>query len=171
MNFHHYLSGGDLRSIGRSGELLKIIKTQEDFDNLFAYLRSSDRILAMRAADVIEKLSASKPQFLDSHADDILELASLDIGKEIKWHIAQIIPRVKIDEIQKAKIREILLGWAKNMKESKIVRANSLQSLYELSKDDNDLSVQFNKVIKQIKQENIPSLNARIKQMMLTGNN
>jgi len=165
MNFHIYLSGGDLRSIGKSGELVKLIRTQKDFDSLFAYLRNSDRIIAMRAADVIEKLSASKPQFLVSHADEILELASLNKEKEIKWHIAQIIPRIKIDKRQKRKATEILFRWAKNIEESKIVRANSLQSLFELCKDDIDLFGQLKKTFEVIKQENIPSLNARIKQL------
>jgi hypothetical protein len=53
------LTGGDLRSIGRSNEIVSSIKNQKEFDILFELLFSSDRILVMRAADAIEKVTKS----------------------------------------------------------------------------------------------------------------
>ena len=49
------LSGGDLRSIGKSNSLVQTIRTQADFDELFNLLFHSNRVVVMRAADSIEK--------------------------------------------------------------------------------------------------------------------
>jgi hypothetical protein len=166
MNFYSYLSGKDLRSIGKSSELIKVVTTQNDFDNLFSYLRSSERIIAMRAADVIEKITANKPEFLFPYSKEIIELAQLNCEKEFKWHIAQIISRLKLNSRQKTKVSNILFNWVENSNESKFVRVNSLQSLFEICKGDDKLIEKFSEVIEQLKKEKIPSLTARINKLM-----
>jgi len=44
-NLLTYLKGGDLRSIVNANEVLLLIKTQADFDELFQYLFSNDRLI------------------------------------------------------------------------------------------------------------------------------
>ena len=56
-----------------------------------------------------------------------------------------------------------LTEWVLNTDESKIVRVNSLQSLYELTKDDEELREKFSEVIQNLNEENVPSIKARIK--------
>ena len=66
-NIQSYLSGGDLRSTSHVDELLPFIKTQRDFDELFQFLLSEDRLLAMRAIDAVEKITLREPDFLQKH--------------------------------------------------------------------------------------------------------
>jgi CRISPR/Cas system-associated protein Csm6 len=54
-----HLKGGDLRSIGKVETIVKTIKTQYDFDNLFKGLFNNDRLVIMRTADAIEKNNLS----------------------------------------------------------------------------------------------------------------
>jgi hypothetical protein len=54
------LIGGDLRSIGDSSKIIKLINNQNDFDLLFGFINSDDRLIVMRAADVIEKITRNK---------------------------------------------------------------------------------------------------------------
>ena len=49
--------------------------------------------------------------------------------------------------------------------ESKIVRVNSLQALYDLSKRHVDLEKDWNLIINEIEKEDIPSLKARIRKL------
>ena len=70
-----YLSGGDLRSIGMSNSVIPKIKTQQDFDELFRCLHHQDRIVVMRAADCIEKISATNPTYLTKYKKEIFDLS------------------------------------------------------------------------------------------------
>lgn len=54
--FEHLLSGGDFRSIGHSNQIVSQVKTQEDFDALFAGFFIPERLIVMRVADATEKL-------------------------------------------------------------------------------------------------------------------
>lgn len=56
-NLITYLQGGDLRSIANVDRLLPLIKDQNDFDELFRHLYSDDRLIIMRTADAIEKIT------------------------------------------------------------------------------------------------------------------
>lgn len=56
-NKKKYLQGGDLRSIADVDQLIPLIKTQKTFDELFSCLESEDRLIVMRAADAIEKIT------------------------------------------------------------------------------------------------------------------
>jgi hypothetical protein len=55
---------------------------------------------------------------------------------EFKWHIAQILGRLKYTENEMEMVLKKLTEWILNTNESKIVRVNALQSLYDLSKND-----------------------------------
>ena len=121
MDYYSYLSGGDLRSIGESGKLINEIKTQSDFDQLFNFLHSKERLIAMRAADVIEKVTKINHEFLKSHVVDILNLAEQNVEKELKWHLAEMIPRLKLDIYEKKRACDLLFKWLNDSTESKIV--------------------------------------------------
>lgn len=157
-----YLSGGDLRSIARADQLLPSIKDQKDFDELFNALFSDDRLLIMRAADTIEKITINRPELLTKQKSEIVQFLHTAKDKEFKWHLAQMVSRLLLEEDELSRVWAVLYNWAKNEKESKIVRVNSLQALYDLSQKHIDLKKYFEQLAQQIKKENIPSLNARI---------
>ena len=57
--------------------------------------------------------------------------------------------------------------WISDKNESKIVRVNSLQSLYEITRSNNEYQNEFLKIVGTIREENISSINARIKKLGL----
>ena len=60
---------------------------------------------------------------------------------------------------------DLLTKWATNRKESKIVRVNSIQGLFNLLQQNHELSQDFDLILSEIVKEKIPSLNARIKKL------
>jgi hypothetical protein len=60
---------------------------------------------------------------------------------------------------------DLLTNWATDKNESKIVRVNSIQGLFKLSKQNHELSHDFDLTLSKIKREKLPSLNARIKKL------
>lgn len=101
------LKGGDLRSIGDVKTLLPEIISQQKFDELFEDLFSVDRSIVMRSADAIEKVTVSHPEYLKSHKKELLGLLNTAKHIELKWHLAQLVPRlmrqVKLSEDEQGK--------------------------------------------------------------------
>ena len=163
MRFEKILKGGDLRSIGKTREVVAMVNDQQSFDELYQLLFHPDRKIVMRAADAIEKITVNHPEYLYAHKNQILPLLTSAGNIELKWHLAQLIPRLSLTRPEANKAVRVLFSWASDPKESRIVRANALQSLDEIISNFIDHKKEFLELIATIKKENIPSLNARIK--------
>ncbi|MCW4023250.1 MAG: hypothetical protein NWF02_08850 [Candidatus Bathyarchaeota archaeon] len=126
--FRKKLSGGDLRSIGKSNEVV-----QEVFDNpeLFAVVfqgtLSEDPLIRMRSADVIEKVSTEHPEYLQPFKTRLINEVSKVEQKEVQWHVAQMFAYIEVTEEERNKIIEILQQYAQS-NESKLVVTFSLQT-------------------------------------------
>ena len=157
------LKGGDLRSIGQSNKIVSSFDDQESFDELFQQLFHSDRKVVMRSAEAIEKITRKNPGLLKLHKASILKLIETAKHIELKWHLALIASRLEMTNKEFGTVWQILTDWANNKKESKIVRVNSMQGLFNLLQTKQECKQDFNLTISQIEKENIPSINARIR--------
>ena len=167
MDLKDKLGGGDLRSIGEANNVVDEIGSQDEFDALFNCLHEKERLIVMRAADAIEKITLSHPEYLSRHKEEIINFCLSEINIEFKWHLALLLARLTLSATERDRVFEILKKWLLNQKESKIVRANALQSLYQLSRQDETLKKEFSLIVGAVEKENIPSLNARIRKIKL----
>jgi len=127
------LAGGDFRSIGKSNEVVKaVLLNPRLFDSVFSGLLEDDPLVRMRAADALEKISKQKPEWLQKFKKTILGRIALIKQQEVQWHVAQIIPRLKLSESDLIKVRKILDTYLKTTS-SNIVRLMSLQALADLA--------------------------------------
>lgn len=163
--FTHDLLGTDLRSLGKSNEVLKSITDQESFDELFELIFHHERLLVMRAVDTVEKITLIHSSYLQPHKTQLLSILKSADHKELKWHIAQLITRVKLSKKELVVVWHTLTYWALNKNESKIVRVNSLQGLFDLSRQYPQLKENFIKVMLTMEREIIPSIQARVRKL------
>lgn len=161
--FEKLLSGGDLRSIGNSNSVVSKIENQSDFDELFTLLFHADRLIVMRAADAIEKITLTNPQLLNLHKDEIFQLCRTVRNKELQWHLAQLLPRLHITGKEIDSVWNTLSTWAKDKANSKIVRVNALQGLFDITTSEPKFYSDFRQILIELQKENIPSINARIR--------
>ncbi len=159
------LKGGDLRSIGKSNDVAAMVTSQEEFDQLFVCMKESDRIITMRAADAIEKISSRHPGYLQKYKPELLDLCEKVKDIELKWHLALLVSRLELNQHELEKAWNLLSIWAIDNKESKIVRVNSIQGLFNLLSLNPELISQLKLILTQIEKENIASLNARIRKI------
>jgi hypothetical protein len=164
-NFEEILKEGDLRTTGKSNEVVSVVNSQKTFDELFRLLFHTDRKIVMRAADAIEKITLHNPEFLAAHKNEILQLCSEAENIELKWHLALLVSRLKLTKQELEKVWQILSAWATDKTESKIVRVNSLQGLFELLAQSKQLNEDFQFTLSKVEIENISSLNARIRKI------
>lgn len=160
-----FLQGKDLRSTGNVDELIALIQSQEGFNELFSFLNSSDRIVVMRTADAMEKISRAHPEFLQPHKNALVDFLESACDKEFKWHLAQMVSRLNLSADELGRVWNKLSIWATDRKESRIVRVHSLQSLCDLMSRDKNLEQDFELTLKQVSTENIPSIIARTKKL------
>lgn len=163
--YQDILKGGDLRSIGDANKIVQLVKNQNEFDELFIGLTDADRKVVMRTADAIEKITIDNSDYLQKHKNQLLQFCKTATYIELKWHLALLISRVSLTEKELGHIWQILTNWAKDKHESKIVRVNSIQGLFNLLKQQPELIQDFNLTLVTVEKEKIPSINARIKKI------
>lgn len=161
-----FLEGGDLRSIADVDQLVPLIQSQSDFDLLFRYLFSGDRLITMRAIDAVEKITSGNSSYLGKHKERLIDFLETASDKEFKWHLALLVSRIDLNQRELGRVWKKLSDWAKDKSESKIVRVNSLQSLFDLSQKHDHLKSNLALIIGEVCKENIPSINARIKKLV-----
>lgn len=163
--FTDQLKGGDLRSIGKSNTIVKQIDNQLTFDELFACIFNSERIIAMRGIDAVEKVTVSHPEYLAPHKKSLLNILHSAENKEIKWHLALLVSRLNLTKSEMGKVWQTLSNWSLDKKESKIVRVNSIQGLFDLLNQYPVLQNDFDNIIQELSNQNIPAVTARIKKL------
>ncbi len=95
-NLKEKLGGGDLRSIGNANLVAGEIKNQNEFDALYQHLHDNERLVVMRAADAIEKITLVHSEYLNPHKSDIIKLGSSATDIELKWHLALLLSRLSL---------------------------------------------------------------------------
>ena len=164
-SFTSMLLGKDLRTIKQNSEVIMAVTDQNSFDELFALVFHHERPLVMKAVDAVEKITAKHPDFLKPHKAQLMQTMKSADHKELKWHIAQLVPRVELSENELLEVRHILVYWALNKNESKIVRVNALQGLSDLSIKYPDVKKDLATVMSEMEHEVIPSIQARVRKL------
>ncbi len=162
-SYENMLAGGDLKSLGKTNAVIKSIKNQSQFDELFQCLHNPNPVIAMRAADAVEKITITNTDFLSKHKKELFQLCSQVKQKEVQWHLALLLPRLQLIKNEFEKAWHLLTTWAKDKTNSRIVRVHSIQGLFELLPHQKELLQDFILTLMQMEVERIPSIDARIR--------
>ena len=163
--FLPFLETGDLRSIARANQAAERVQNQADFDELMACLSDGRRLVVMRAADAVEKVTRMQPHYLQPHRKTLLALRNTATDKELIWHLAQLLPRLKLTGKERQQTWQALHGWAINRAQSRIVRVNALQGLTDLALQYPAFRPELHLLFGFLEQERVPSLSARIRKL------
>jgi hypothetical protein len=161
--FAKLLTGKDLRRLRNNKKVVDAVHDQRGFDELFELIFDQDRSVVMRAVDAVEKITVRDPKYLIPHRAQLLNVFMSADHKELKWHIAQLIPRIDLSKKELRDVSRVLAYWAGDENESRLVRVNSLQGLYDLSLNRPELKENFLTTMKLMEREAIPSIQARIR--------
>ena len=159
------LQGGDRRSIGRADEVVEeVLKDPSLLGAMFRGLLGDDPVLRLRCADVAEKVTAVHPEYLQEYKAALLQQVARIEQQEVRWHVAQMLPRLHLDAEERAEAVRVLIGYLSD--KSSIVRTFSLQALADLAGDD---AVLRPKVIEQLQQHierGSPAVKARGRKLL-----
>ncbi len=159
------LKGGDLRSIGGSGDAVRaVLKNPALFSDLMAGLLDSDRLVRMRAADAVEKATRTHPEWLQPWKRALLDTISTLEDKELRWHVAQLLPRLRLTSAEKAAAVRILMGYLED--KSSIVKTFSMQALADLAVQSEKLLEQVTPLIQRLTRTGTPAMKSRGRKLL-----
>ena len=133
MDIREVLSGGDLRSVGHVDEVVAYVGNDPDrFSELMTGLTDDRPVVRMRSADAMEKVTRRHPKLLQAHQASLFQQLHIATQQEVRWHLAQLMPRLTWTEDEAAAIVHVLTDWI-DTETSNIVIVNALQTIFDLS--------------------------------------
>ncbi len=154
------LSHGDKRMVKGVDEALEsVINDPTLFSVLIDGLSSENKLVAMRSADAVEKLTLINPQWLQPYKNQLLNLVKTANQQEVRWHLCQIIPRLELTFSERKELIEHFKLYLKD--KSKIVITFSMQALVDLSGNDYSMKSGVRPIIKKLMKEGSPAMQSR----------
>lgn len=158
------LGGGDRRSIGAADTVTKkVLSDAALFAELIEGLWADDPIVRMRAADACAKVTLKQPLWLRPFAARLLKLAELTPQSELKWHLAQMIVRLRLTPAQRRRAIKLMKRQLRDA--SRIVRTFSLQALADLSQNDTGLRRQLPQILSRLCVDEAAAVRARARKL------
>jgi hypothetical protein len=152
---------GDLR--GKGGVDTVLAEYEKDSSirkDIFEFVFSANRLLAMRAIDAYEKISR-KEGVREEERDRLLKVMGLSKPKEFMWHYVQILGYMSIPK----KLRDTVFQYLKevlyNYEGSRIVTVFALQSLFDQFKEDSQYASEVRDIVQEMSKSTYPSVKTR----------
>jgi len=159
-NLVSQLQGSNRRSIGQSNQVVRLVRTQPKlFRELIACLWSENAVLRSGAADAAEKVSRDNPRLLDRCKSQLLGLLAEIDQIELRWHLAQMIPRLTLTPPERKRAAAALPRYLDDR--SSIVRTFALQALVDLSRNDTALLHESKQLLETALLSGTPAMKAR----------
>lgn len=159
------LRGGDRRSIGNVSEVVAAVRKKPDlFKDLATGLFDEDPVVRMRAADAMEKISAENPQLLQPYKTELIRLARQTQQQELRWHTAQMIPRLKLTPKEEVAVTNIFFDYLND--KSKIVVTFAMQALSDLALKKGTASARIIRAIEELMRIGSPAIQSRGKKLL-----
>jgi hypothetical protein len=165
------LKGGDLRSIGRSEEVVQdILENPTFFGEVFEGMSHEDPRVRMRSADALEKVSRKHPEYLQPFKSRLIGQISKIEQQEVRWHTAQMFSYLDMDEAERDEVIEILFSYIDTDK-SRIVKVSSMQTLADLAEKNEAIKPEILERLKEITSRGSPAMVSRGRKLIkkLTG--
>lgn len=165
-SLRNQLKPGDRRTTGAADTITQEVLAKPDlFPEVLDGLDDPDAGVRMRSADVIEKVSAAKPDLLYPYKQRLIKLAKTASQQEVQWHLAQILGRLPLSGHEIQIVYQILTHYIDTTK-SKIVQVFSLQTLTDLATKQPALLSAVYQKIQIVAQHNAPSVVSRSKKLL-----
>ena len=90
---------------------------------------TDDPLIRMRAADALEKITADFPEYLQPFKSRLIRLTGETTQQEVKWHLAQILPRLELESDEKKEIVKKLFLYLKASKNKSAISHSYKENL------------------------------------------
>ena len=160
INLSEYLTGGDRRSLGRAKELHQLMQARIDlFPQLLRCMWDSDPLVAMRAADAVEKITRTDTHLLQPFKSELMGLAAEAEQPEVRWHLALMVPRLKLTSTEQKRAVAIFMDYLSG--KSSIVKTHALQALFDIACQNSDAPIDVEEILNDAAHTGTAAMQAR----------
>ena len=160
------LGGSDRRSIGDADRVAEEIAEDSNlFRIVLEGMLDDDPVIRMRAADAVEKATRSNPELLRPHKVRLLCDVAAIRQQEVRWHLAQLLPRLLLDEEEREEAWSLLESFLED--ESKIVQVNAMQAMADLTAGDESKRPRAVRLIRRHMEGGSPAVQSRGKRLLV----
>ncbi|RTR23713.1 ACT domain-containing protein [Azospirillum griseum] len=160
------LARGDHRGDGDAAAVAADITAHPDrLPDLVECLFSRNAVVRMRAAAALERLSRADADRLAPYGDRLLREGAAIDQAEVRWRLAQMLPRLPLDEAQRRAALDCLSGWFEGSS-SRIVRSSALQAVVDLAASDAGLRTIAADMLSRAMRSGVPSLVERARRIL-----
>ena len=159
------LRAGDLRQKGKSEEVVAdVLKKPQLFRDVLAGILEAEPGVRMRASDAVEKITRLRPELLQPYKKDFLNVFARINQKEVRWHLAQILPRFELTKKERQQVFDILVSFLED--DSRIVKTFAMQGLADIAEMDRTYLRRVVKIVERLMASGIPAIQSRGKRLL-----
>jgi len=118
----------------------------------------------MRAADAAEKISANQPEVLKPYKAELLGLLAETDQIELRWHLAQMIPRLLLTTSESGRAARTLQVYLGDR--SSIVRTFALQALADIARSDEEFRPRLREILEESVARGTAAMKARARKLL-----
>jgi len=160
------LSIGDLRTAGKSEEVVRLALSKPGlFGDIVHAILLDHPGIRMRASDAVEKITRLHPEWLKSYKKLFLSKIANIEQKEVRWHSAQILPRLNLTKNERKKVFTLMLTFLED--ESRIVKTFAMQALTDIAVQDGSYVDQVEDIVKRLMKKGTPAMKSRGRKLLV----
>lgn len=155
----------NLRSAGKSEVVVKLVLSKPElFDDVIDAIFIADAGTRMRASDAVEKITRDHPEWLKPYKKRFLnDIANIE-QKEVRWHTAQILPRLNLTKLEREKVYKLMHEYLND--KSSIVRTFAMQALTDIALQENKYINEVRRLIEDLMRNGSPAMKSRGKKLL-----
>ena len=159
------LQGTDGRSIGRSEEVVgDVLADPSQFRVVFDAMLVPDPVVRVRAADAVQKITRRRPDLLQGLENRVLFDLAATGQPEVRWHVAQLAPRLALTPRQRARAITMLRGLIDD--DSRIVRTCAMRALADLAEHDEQMRRWVRPLLAELTRTGTPAMRSRGRKLL-----
>lgn len=159
------LDDDNQRTVAHVDQVVRRMINSPDFvPVIIGCMTNRHRGLAMRAADSLEKFSLSHATKLQPFTDSLIEILQHQSQKEVRWHLAQILPRLKLSDEQ---LQIAMKVWVEDFYQSpsNILQVMSLQAVHDIAGVYAPAGKKLNQLLDDALEKGAPAIKARARRL------
>ena len=155
---------------GKSEEVVALVLSKPAlFEDVVNAILVDNPGIRMRASDAVEKITRDHPEWLKPYKQQFLNtIANID-QKEVRWHVAQILPRFKLTKKEREKVYSLMMSFLTD--KSSIVKTFAMQALTDIALQDKKYVNKVNLLICKLIKDGTPAMQSRGKKLLTLLNN
>ncbi len=163
IEFEDLFIGDDMRMPNGAIEASEIcLQSPQRILELLELIKGGTPKYKLCASDALEKISVQRPELLRQFESEIFEIACSETQQEVRWHMAQIAPRLDLN-LEKANEWVTLLRRFLNDK-SRIVVTFAMNAIWEISQRYEINGAR--ELIEKLAEKGPPSVKARARKLL-----